>query len=95
MGKELVLKDQDGDLYSYDNIKTQGWLEGHFSGLEIAANYLKDLAVKLFQEAKHDKAIYLQKLADDMVKELEPKMRSRAKLHEKEFPDLIKDEDEA
>ena len=94
MSRETVLMDAEGIKYSYENLKTQGWLEGHYSGLDHAIIWLKDHAVKLFQAGQHDQAIKMQKLADEMQKALEPGMRKRAKDHEKDFPVVIIDEDE-
>lgn len=96
MSRDTILTDDKDVKYSYDNLKTQGWLNGHASGLEAAAEWLGERAVKLFRDGKDDEATRLRRMAEDMVKELRPQMEARAKTHEKEFPIIITtDEDES
>lgn len=79
-----------GDVYSYDNIRTQGYLEGHAPGVRAAANYLRGKAIELFSARKHEEAIEMQKLADALEKDLCPVYEARASEHEKEHPQIIK-----
>jgi hypothetical protein len=92
MSRDTILTDEDNVRYSYDNLKTQGWLDGHVSGLNAAAEYLRELAVALFRDGKDDKATYLRRMAEDMVAALRPQMEKRSKDHAKEFPIIIEDE---
>ena len=94
MSRDVILTAEDGTKYSFDNIKTQGWLNGHYSGLDVAANYIKVKAVELFKAGKDEEAVKLRKLAEELVKKLEPDMRSRAERHEREFPMVIADDEE-
>lgn len=91
MSEDTILTDEADVRYSYGNIKTQGWLSGHASGLD-AAEYLRERAVKLFRDGKDDEATRLRRLAEDMVKELRPHMEKRAKDHAKEHPAVIEAE---
>lgn len=86
MSRDTILKDEEGNKYSYDNLKTQGWLEGHYCGLDCAVKTIADKAVDFFREGKHDKAIEYQKLAKEIKELLEPEMRRRAKEHEEQYP---------
>jgi hypothetical protein len=90
---DLIMTDDEGRKYSYENLKTQGWLEGHSSGLDAAANYLKDLAVELFKSGKDTEAMAMRKLAEKMVQDLEPDMRKRAIAHEHNFPADVTDQE--
>jgi hypothetical protein len=86
---DKILTDEDGVHYSFNNIRTQGWLNGHTSGLSDAVTWLKERAVVLFREGKDESAIHLRRLADDMEHALRPVMEQRAKRHEREFPAVI------
>ncbi|HSX22848.1 MAG TPA: hypothetical protein VLE97_08765 [Gaiellaceae bacterium] len=92
MSRDVILTDESDVRYSFSNIKTQGWLNGHTSGLDAAVGWLKERAVKLFRDGKDDAATNLRKLADQMDRELRPDMEARAKRHEKEFPAVIEGE---
>lgn len=89
---DLIMTDAEGHRYSYENIKTQGWLDGHLSGLDAAAEYLKELAVELFKAGKDKEASDMRKLAEKMVQMLEPQLKERARRHESEFPADITDQ---
>ncbi|HTG95765.1 MAG TPA: hypothetical protein VL866_24405 [Pyrinomonadaceae bacterium] len=90
MSRETLLKDDDGEVYSLDNLATQKWLDGHYSGLDDCCAYLEKKATQLFSQRQRDKAVELQNLADELKKELRPAMVKRAKEHEVEFPSKVK-----
>jgi hypothetical protein len=92
MSRDTILTDEADVRYSYDNLKTQSWLEGHTNGLDAAAEYLRERAVKLFRDGKDEEAVRLRRLADDMAKELRPQMEKRAKDHAKIHPIIVEDE---
>jgi hypothetical protein len=92
VSRDTILTDEADVRYSYDNIRTQGWLSGHASGLDAAAEYLHERAVKLFRDGKDEEATRLRRLAEDMVKELRPQMEKRTKDHAKEHPAVIEAE---
>ncbi len=83
---DAILTDESGASYSLENIKTQGWLDGHVSGLDAAVNWLGDRAVSLFRDGKYDDAKALRDMAGDMDRALRPGMEDRARRHEREFP---------
>lgn len=89
---DTILTDESDVRYSFDNIRTQGWLNGHASGLSAAVEWLKERAVVLFREGKDESATNLRKLADDMDRALRPVIEQRAKRHEREFPAVIEAE---
>jgi hypothetical protein len=86
MSRDTILTDDAGVRYSYDNLKTQGWLDGHACGLDKAAEFMRERAVELFRAGKDDEASRLRRLAEDMVKTLRPQMERRAKDHAKNYP---------
>lgn len=94
MSRDLILKDDDGVRWSYDNIHTQGWLEGHAPGLDHAVAYLKKHAVALFEAGKDAEATAMRKLAEDMLKKLRPEMEATALRHSKEHPTVLEGEDD-
>lgn len=94
MSRDTILTDEEDVKYSYDNLRTQGWLDGHASGLDEAAKWLRERAVTLFGAGRDEEATRMRKLSEDMVKELQPRMEARAKRHEKEFPIVITAEDD-
>lgn len=83
------MKGDDGKVYSYENIKTQGYLNGHAPGVDAAAEYLTGLAVELFKKGQDSAATAMRKLAEDVKKNVKPELEARAKRHEKEFPDVV------
>lgn len=86
MSDDLVLRDDADDRYSYDNIRTQGWLNGHVEGLRCAVTFLREKAAVLFQQEKDEEAVRMRNLATEMLRVLEPQMELRAKDHEKQHP---------
>jgi hypothetical protein len=92
MSRDVILTDEAGVRYSYENLRTQGWLDGHASGLESAADFLLDRAVKLFRDGKDDEAVRLRRLAEEMVKDLRPQMERNSEAHVQNHPIVIEDE---
>ena len=92
MSRDTILTDEAGVRYSYDNLRTQGWLDGHASGLVAAVEFLRERAVKLFRDGKDDEATRLRRLSEEMVKNLRPQMEERSKEHAKNHPIVIEDE---
>jgi hypothetical protein len=92
MSRDFVLTDEAGVRYSIDNIRTAGWLSGHLSGLNAAADFLREEAVTLFRRGEDERATKLRKLADEMVNKLRPDMEKRCVLHAKEHPAVIEAE---
>lgn len=91
MSRDAILTDEAGIRYSYDNLRTQGWLDGHASGLDAAAEFLRERAVRMFRDGKDEEATRLRRLAEEMVKELRPQMEERSKEHAKSYPIVIED----
>ncbi len=90
MSRDLILhSDESEERYSYDNICTQHWLEGHAPGLEAGAAWLREKAVELFREGKDSEATAMRRLAEQMLKALKPEMEARAERHGKEHPEVV------
>lgn len=92
--RDTILIDKEGDHYSFSNIRTQGWLNGHSAGLDMAVEWLKERAVTLFRDGKDEAATNLRKLALDMDRALRPVMEQRARRHDGEHPCIITEENE-
>lgn len=86
MSRDLILSDDGGGRYSFENLRTQGWLDGHAPGLEAGAVWLNDQATELFKKGDHEAAIKMQKLSREMVAAVKPVLEASAKRHEKEHP---------
>jgi hypothetical protein len=86
---DTILQDEDGVRYSYDNLRTQGWLDGHASGLDVAFGFLVERAVALFRDRKDEDATRLRRLADEMVQALRPQMEERSREHAQDFPVVV------
>ncbi len=56
MSRDTILTDDDGVKYSYDNIRGQGYHDGHMGGLQDVMVYLKREAVRLFEQDEDEKA---------------------------------------
>ena len=89
MSRETLIRDSNGDVYSLDNLSTQKWLDGHWSGLDQCCLWLEQKATELFGQRKREQAVELQNLADEMKKELRPQMIERAAEHAKDFPSQL------
>lgn len=89
MSKDTILRDAEGVRYSYDNIKTQGWLDGHEPGAEVIAGIIKERAVKSFAEGRDKEAVFLRSLAEEIVDKHIPAMKARAKKNEKDHPEVM------
>ena len=72
-----MLTDEKGRRYSYDNIQTQSWLDGHLHGMEAAAGWLKRRASRLFEAGRDDEAVVLRNMVNDMLSELGVSLKAR------------------
>jgi hypothetical protein len=91
MGRDTHLTDKEtGDVYSFDNILTQGWLRGHSGGLDQCVGWLHEKAIELFKRGERTEAGRMQDLANEMKGALEPRMRERAREHEEQHRYIVK-----
>lgn len=86
MSRDTILRDNEGNTYSLDSLATQKWLEGHYSGLDECCGWLEEKAATLFRLRKRNEAAEMQNLADELRRELRPKMIKHAEEHEREYP---------
>lgn len=92
MSRDTILISESGKQYSFDNLATQKWLEGKPVGVGCAAKYIRDKAVDLFRDGKHEEAIKMQKLAADIEADLVPRLHDDAKNHAMNHPFELGDE---
>jgi hypothetical protein len=90
MSSDTVLKDKAGKAYSYDNLRTSGYLRGQPAGLDAATGFLEERAIELFRGGKHEAAIDMQNLAKEMRAKLRPMLEKRADDHERHYSIEIK-----
>ena len=88
MSSDTILKDKNGVLYSYDNIRTQSWLDGHEPGIEQAAGFLLERSKELFALGQDSDAIFLRKLSKEL-KEMAKAARAHAKKHQEAYPEIV------
>lgn len=86
MSRDTILTDGDGKKYSFDNLGTQHWLEGHVPGMDRAVAYLKAKAVDLFREGKDAEAVELRQLADQLKAEIGPELHRAIAEHRRDYP---------
>jgi len=89
VSSDTIMTGDDGVRYSYENLKTQGWLEGHESGLDAAVGFLRERATRLFASRQDDEAIRTRDLADELIGELLEGMRRRATEHARDYPVVV------
>lgn len=89
----LTCDDDAKTRYDFNNFSTQKWLEGHESGAVAVVQFLKDMALKEFMEKRDKQATFLRDLADEILREVCPKLRKNAEKHEKDFPSELGPDD--
>jgi hypothetical protein len=89
MSRDTVLKDANGVKYSYDNIGTQGFLEGHAPGAQAVIIFIKEKATKAFSEDNDKEAMLLRSLAKEIEKNIVPPMLRRASTHKIDYPEKV------
>jgi hypothetical protein len=89
MSKENILKDAEGVRYSYENIMTQGWLEGHAPGAEFIAGIINVRAQKCFSEGNDKDAFLLRSLAREILDLHVPTMKLKAEQNAKQHPEIV------
>lgn len=90
MSRDTILVDADtGERFSFDNLATQKWLNGHAPGAERAVRWLAELAVERFQQGKDEEAKLLRETAAKMQNILVPQLKREAQNHEKEYPFVL------
>ena len=89
MSGDTFMKDDEGTVYSYDNLTTSNWLQGHLGGLDACVAYLKKKAVDLFTTGKDSEAVAIRKLAELMDTDLRPGMFKSISDFKAEHPDEV------
>jgi hypothetical protein len=89
MSENIVLTDEKGRRYSYENIRMQSWLDGHLRGMEAAVGWLKRKASGLFEAGRDKEAVALRNIADDMLNELGVSLKARSSAHRDIHPEII------
>jgi ribosomal protein S26 len=86
---DTILKDDEGQTYSYDNIKTQGWVDGHVAGAQCVAAFLREKAVAAFSAKKDVEAKLFRELADEVIAAVVPDLQRKAEQHMKRHPERL------
>jgi hypothetical protein len=90
MSCDTTLTDEDGNRYSFDNLATQKWLDGHAQGARIACNRLRDKAAEMFRAERHREAVEIQNLATSIEATLIPELEKQAAVHKNTHPYELK-----
>jgi hypothetical protein len=91
MSRDAILKDAKGVRHSYDNIKTQGFLEGHAPGARAVISFIKEKATKAFVEDNDKEAMLLRSLAKEIENRLVQPMLNRATVNKVDHPETLED----
>lgn len=94
MSRDTILRDEDGNRWSLDNLSTQKWLEGHAPGAKKVSEWLREKAVELFTRGEDKAAIEMRTLAEDVLTRLIPEFQKYAERHAQEFPSQLTEEDQ-
>jgi hypothetical protein len=86
VSSDTILKAPDGTRYSFDNLASQKWLEGHIPGAEQVEGWLRTEAADRFTAGRDEEAILLRRLADRIRDKIVPEMRRRAEAHTIDHP---------
>jgi len=86
MSSDTILTAEDGTQYSWDNLASQKWLDGHVPGAEQAVGWLLGEAIEMFRRGEVDDAVELRKLAERMRKAVIPPLKSAAEKHSTDHP---------
>lgn len=83
------LRDAAGNVYSYDAIKINGYLEGHAVGLDAGIGYLARAAAEAFTRGDDDSAVKLRRLATEIKEQVRPKLVTAYEEHKARYPDML------
>ncbi len=86
MSRDAELRDDEGHVWSFNNLTMGHWLEGHAPGAEAAGAFLNEHAVALFRAGKDAEAAMVRDLAKKMLADVVPKLKAKAAEHERDFP---------
>jgi hypothetical protein len=86
MSRDTILKAPDGTRYSFDNLASQKWLDGHVPGAECVAGWLSELGVTAWRNGDDKRALLLRELAAKVRSEIVPELQRAAAAHEKDHP---------
>lgn len=94
MSRDVILKDDGGTRFSYDNIRGGGYKWGEVSGVDSASGWLNEKAVELFRIGKDSEAVALRELAKELRATLGKESRRMATVHDEQYPAIVSEEEE-
>lgn len=94
MSRDLILKGDDGVLYSYDCIRGLNFLQGHAPGVRVAVNFLLERSKQLFGAGKDEEAKLLRRLSQELEEEAR-KAEAKASEYDRENPMVVSEERES
>jgi hypothetical protein len=89
MSRDTILADDAGVQYSYDNIKTQGYLEGQTRGAELVCGFIRKQAAEAFGDKHDEKAHLLRNLVNEIDSGLIRGLREAAEKHSASNPETL------
>lgn len=92
MGRDLILKSDDGKRYSYPTIRVQAWGEGKADGVEMAAEWVLKRSTEAFGRGEDELARRLRNMSKDLKEGLMADLRKAAQDHKAAYPEIQEDE---
>lgn len=92
MSRDVLLKGPDDKTYSYENVRTQSYLEGHEPGVEMVVKWFMARAANLFCRGEYDGARGLRELVLEMKGEVVKECKERVDAHRQGYPEVVDEE---
>ncbi len=90
MSIDVILKDHEGNEYSFENIRMLNWFEGQVTGIENIVGRLRKQSGEAFAETDDTKAKILRGLAADLEKDVLEKAKRELYHYKQDNPEIIK-----
>lgn len=86
MSRDTILRDDDGNRWSMDNISNHSYMLGHVAGAERVAVWLEAIAVEMFRDRDDKGAVAMREIADQVRAKIVPELREAAAKHKADYP---------
>lgn len=90
MSSETLLRDEQGNVYCYETLYTQAWLEGHAPGIDRVAKHILNMASECFARGDDHRAHMLRELSQHVGLSMQAAAITEANEHEKNHPVVVR-----